>query len=67
MNKPYVTKRQLMIMQLLANGFTLAGAADHMGIVYESTRSMLKSAYKRTDTHSQVQLLAECFRRGLVE
>jgi len=62
----YLTIRQNELVQHVANGLILKQAAYVMGIEYNTAIRHMKLALKRTNTHTQAHLVAECFRRKVI-
>lgn len=50
----------------LAGGYALETAAAICGVTYESARSLVKSAYRKTGTHRQAELVALLYSIALV-
>ena len=52
-----LTKSELKLARLLVRGLNLAECADTLGVALATVRSQLKSLFRKTDSHSQTQLL----------
>ncbi|KFG88317.1 putative LuxR family transcriptional regulator [Sphingobium herbicidovorans NBRC 16415] len=52
-----LTRAEAGLALHLAQGATLADAADAIGIAYNTARSHLRAIFAKTDTHRQVQLV----------
>ena len=53
----HLTRAEAGLALHLAQGATLADAADALGITYNTTRSHLRAIFAKTNTHRQVELI----------
>lgn len=53
----HLTRAEAGLALHLAQGATLADAADALGIAYNTTRSHLRAIFAKTNTHRQVELI----------
>ncbi|WP_141397860.1 helix-turn-helix transcriptional regulator [Novosphingobium sp. Chol11] len=53
----HLTRAESGLALHLAQGATLADAADALGIAYNTTRSHLRAIFAKTNTHRQVELI----------
>src|SRR4029077_16012107 len=53
-----LSPRQGMLTALLAEGQSLTVAAEKLGLTLSTARWHLREIFKRTDTHSQIELVA---------
>ena len=53
----HLTRAEAGLALHLAQGATLADAADALGITYNTTRSHLRAIFAKTNTHRQVKLI----------
>ncbi|WP_449469479.1 helix-turn-helix transcriptional regulator [Sphingobium chungangianum] len=53
----HLTRAEAGLAVHLAQGATLADAADALGIAYNTTRSHLRAIFAKTNTHRQVELV----------
>jgi len=51
-----LTRREIEIVSLLVTGIDLTSIARQLQITYETTRSHMKSVFRKMDIHSQAQL-----------
>jgi DNA-binding CsgD family transcriptional regulator len=51
-----LTEREIHVVLFIASGGKLQTAAHEMEITYETARNHLRSAFQKTDTHSQTEL-----------
>lgn len=62
-----LTKRQREILQLLANGYSTSGAAEHLGLGAETIRSHTKGALARLKARDRTHAVAISLRAGLID
>ncbi len=53
----HLTRAEAGLARHLAQGATLADAADALGIAYNTTRSHLRAIFAKTNTHRQIELI----------
>jgi DNA-binding CsgD family transcriptional regulator len=56
-NRFYLSPRQAHLVSRLAAGEPLRCCTEALGIKYETGRSYLKSAFRKTKTHRQTELI----------
>jgi DNA-binding CsgD family transcriptional regulator len=56
-----LTPAQARLVAYLAAGASLRSCAEELGIKYETARSYLKSAFLKTGTHRQAELVLTVF------
>ena len=61
------TKRELEIMQLLADGHTMRTAATELGITYNTARTHVNHVLIRLNVHTATQAVAILMRTGLIK
>ena len=64
---PRLTDRELVIVRLLASGYTPPGIADELQISAATVRSHLQSLYAKLEVSTQAAAVAAAMRAGLLE
>ena len=68
-NKEYkdpLAPREREILQVLAKGYTVAKAAEMLGITYNTTSSYVRDIYRKLNISSRAEATMEASKRGLV-
>ena len=61
-----LTRRQVDVLQLLAEGAQAAAIAARLGIAETTARNHIAGVLRRLGCHSQLEAVAEARRRGLL-
>lgn len=64
---PPLTRRELTVLQLLADGETTIEAATALNISVHTVRSHLKTAVMKLDAHTRVHAVALCLSHGWID
>ncbi len=64
---PKMTKDELLIMQMLADGFTIATIAKKLHFSPQTIRRILKKMLKRLGYTRRIRLLSDLFREGALK
>lgn len=67
MRSSELTKREVEIMQLVANGLTERRIAQELFISYKTVKNHKSNAYMKIGCHNKGEAVAYCFRKGLIE
>jgi DNA-binding NarL/FixJ family response regulator len=59
--------RQIQVAQLIADGCSLAKAAEAMGVRRTTAKSTLEHLGARLGLHTRAEIVVEMMRRGLVQ
>lgn len=66
-NEPLLSKRQVEILQLIANGQSTKQAARDLGISTKTVHNHLNAVYRRLDTQSLTHAVLSAVRLGIIE
>ncbi len=66
MGQPDVTKRELEILELVADGMGNREIAESLEISARTAQKHLENLFKKFDVHDRTELVAHAFRRGLL-
>jgi len=58
-----ITRRELVVMQLMLQGWSNRKIAQGLNIKYNTVRAHISNIYKRIGVHSKVELYVETIRR----
>jgi DNA-binding CsgD family transcriptional regulator len=61
-----LAKRELEVLQLLANGITTEGIAQELSLSPNTVRSYVESAVRKLGARGRTHAVAEAFRRQLI-
>ncbi|MFN0028519.1 MAG: response regulator [Acidimicrobiales bacterium] len=64
---PHLTRRELDVLLLLAEGVDLGAASRRLGLSVHTGRGYVKSILRKLDAHSQLEAVAVARRLGLLE
>jgi DNA-binding NarL/FixJ family response regulator len=64
-NRP-LTRRQIEILRLLADGLSTQGISSELGIAVETVRNHIRALLRRLGVHSRLEAVAEARRQGLL-
>lgn len=67
MKSSELTKREIEVMQLLANGLTERQIANELFIAYKTVKNHKENAYRKIGCHNKGEAVAYCFRKGLIK
>lgn len=65
MNNP-LTKRELQIVELLADGLNARDISERLHISVETVHSHKKNMLFKSDSKNSVMLVAQCIKSGLI-
>jgi PAS domain S-box-containing protein len=65
-NRP-LTRRQVEILRLLADGWSTQGISSELGIATETVRNHIRALLRRLGVHSRLEAVAEARRQGLLQ
>jgi DNA-binding NarL/FixJ family response regulator len=65
--RPELTPRETQVLQLLANGDSVASAADALGISFETCRTHVKNAMRKLNVRTIAHAIALALRRGMID
>jgi DNA-binding NarL/FixJ family response regulator len=65
--RPHLTRRELDVLGLLAEGVDLGASARRLGLSVHTVREYVKSILRKLDAHSQLEAVAVARRLGLLE
>jgi DNA-binding CsgD family transcriptional regulator len=57
----HLTHSEACLVLHLVEGASLKSSAETLGVTYETVRSYLKSAFLKTETHRQTELVLKAF------
>ena len=60
-NRFHLTHSEACLVLHLVEGISLKSSAEKLGVTYETVRSYLKSAFLKTGTHRQAELVLKVF------
>lgn len=61
-----LTERERDVLKLIAKGYTVAKAAEILGITHNTTASYVKAIYKKLNVTSRAEATLEASRRGII-
>jgi DNA-binding NarL/FixJ family response regulator len=61
-----LTKRERIVLKVIANGASLAEAADELGVSAHTVRTHVQNLYDKIDCHSRLDLVRFAQRHGLI-
>lgn len=65
--KTALTAAELQVITALSHGTGIMGAAEIWGKSFEATKDHVKRARRKMGAKTTEQLVAECFRKGLIK
>jgi DNA-binding NarL/FixJ family response regulator len=64
--RAYITRRQVDILRLAANGNTNRAIARHLGVGEETVKTQLQTSYRKLRAKDRTQAVAVAIRLGLL-
>lgn len=61
-----LTQRECEVLQLIAKGYTIAKAAEMLGITHNTTAGYVKIIYRKLNVSSRAEATLEASRRGMI-
>lgn len=61
-----LTPREIQLLQAVADGHTIAGAAEELGIAHSTARTHMQRVMAKIGVHSQAEAVADAFRAGWI-
>lgn len=65
--RTYVTRREIAVLRLAANGHTNRQIGRHLGLAEEAVKSRMQSALRKLRVHDRAQAVAVAIRLGLLD
>ena len=62
-----LTPREMEIIQLIADGLKNRQIAKKLHISYTTVKNNRSNIYKKLDCHNEGEVVALCFRKGLIK